>query len=196
MANTGLRQPALEAHSRQLLSASAQWLQPNVLARRRDWGVLLLNKHVTIMRISFRTLQGKKKKKRKKETQQQQQSGQASRKAAFCVAARRPCRGICMQNAEPSVTHCSLFGFLCFPYSSRVSTSKVTVHPFKDRALSACMLIYWRLWVASQPQRGSLPLSAGSKNHSFKETNILIVPPLDTVLFWKGRATRPCPRPS
>lgn len=75
MANTGRRQPALETHSRQLLFASAQRFQRNVLARRRDWGVLLLNKHVMIMRISFNLLQEKKK--------QQQQSGQASRKAAF-----------------------------------------------------------------------------------------------------------------
>lgn len=36
-----------------------------MLTRRRDWGLLLLNKHATIMRISFRTLQGKKKEKKK-----------------------------------------------------------------------------------------------------------------------------------
>lgn len=60
MANTGRRQPALETHSHQLLFASAQRFQRNVLARRRDWGVLLLNKHVMIMRISFNLLQEKK----------------------------------------------------------------------------------------------------------------------------------------
>lgn len=180
MANTGRRQPALETHSRQLLFASAQRFQRNVLARRRDWGVLLLNKHVMIVRISFNLLQKKT---------QQQQSGQASRKAAFWEAACCPypafgtgafaCRMRCLRLD----TARSLGSYVSPGYSSRVSVSKVTVHLFKDRALSSCMLIYWRLWVASQPQRGRLPLGAGSESHSFKETNILIVPPPGTVLF-------------
>lgn len=89
MANTGLRQPALEAHSRQLFSASAHWFRPNVLTRRRDWGLLLLNKHATIMRISFRTLQEKKRKKKKHSSSSLVRlSGKL-----HSVAARRLCRG-------------------------------------------------------------------------------------------------------
>lgn len=56
MANRGLWQPVLEMHRHQLLAASAQQSQRNVLARRRDQGVLLRNECGAVIRVSFSPL--------------------------------------------------------------------------------------------------------------------------------------------
>lgn len=150
MANRGLWQPALETHRHQLLAASAQQSQCNVLARRRDQGVLLRNECGAVVRVSFSPLQ-----------KQQQQSGQPGREAVCHWYYRFACQMWCC-------THIPLTVWApTFPLVIPTEWAR-TLSILQGHALSSCMLMYWRHGAALQQPR------AACLSDSLKETNILI----------------------
>lgn len=172
MANRGLWQPVLEMHRHQLLAASAQQSQRNVLARRRDQGVLLRNECGAVIRVSFSPLQ-----------KQQQQSGQPGREAVchwLC--------SVCMPNAMPysHATHC-LGSYVPPGYSFGVS--KDTEHPFKDMlSVPAC----WCTGGTEQPRSRSA--QPASQIHLKRQIFRLLS--AGNSAFCKRQRTRPCPQAS